>query len=393
MEVFGDPQFWTGLGQIILINIVLSGDNAVVIALAARSLPSQQQKQAILWGSGAAVVMRIVLTIVAVELLRLPFLKIVGGLLLLWIAVQLMLPEEEGGGDAKARVGFWAAMRTILIADLVMSLDNVIAVAAAAKGSLTLLILGLAISIPLVIFGSTLLLKVMERYPIIITIGAALLGWVAGEMFVTDPLVKAWIDQAAAMLHWAGPAAGAVLVVMTGTLLARRAMARRIAPVELGPPVTVAAPAPSAGRRLFNRVLLPVDSSDQAARAVEYAIALWRNHPAPESMDVHLMNVQRELSGDVARFVPKESVHEYHRERSGQALERARRMLDEAGVKYAVHMLVGKPWEAISDYAARNQFDLVLMGTRGLGTYTGAALGSVAQGVAQRSTVPVLLIK
>jgi YjbE family integral membrane protein len=393
MEVFGDPQFWTGLGQIILINIVLSGDNAVVIALAARSLPPRQQKQAILWGSGAAVVMRIILTIVAVELLRLPFLKIVGGLLLLWIAVQLMLPEQEGGGDAKAGVGFGAAMRTILIADLVMSLDNVIAVAAAAKGSLTLLILGLAISIPLVIFGSTLLLKVMERYPIIITIGAALLGWVAGEMFVTDPLVKAWVDQAAAMLHWAGPAAGAVLVVMTGTLLARQAMAKRVAPVELGAPVAVAAPAPSAGRRLFNRVLLPVDSSDQAARAVEYAIALWRNHPAPESMDVHLMNVQRELSGDVARFVPKESVREYHRERSAQALARARRMLDQAGVKYAVHMLVGKPWEAISDYAARNQFDLVLMGTRGLGTYTGAALGSVAQGVAQRSTVPVLLVK
>jgi len=392
MEVFGDPQFWTGLGQIILINIVLSGDNAVVIALAARSLPPPQQKQAILWGSGAAVVMRIILTIVAVELLRLPFLKIVGGLLLLWIAVQLMLPEEEGEGHASATVGFWAAMRTILIADLVMSLDNVIAVAAAAKGSLTLLVLGLAISIPLVIFGSTLLLKVMERYPIIIKIGAALLGWVAGEMFVTDPLVKAWVDQAAAMLHWAGPAAGAVLVVMTGTLLVRQALARRAAPVELGP-VAIPAAAPSPGRRLFNRILLPVDASDQAARAVEYAAALWRNHPAPESMDIHLMNVQRELSGDVARFVPKESVQDYHRERSEQALARARGMLDEAGVKYAVHRMVGKPWEVISDYASQNRFELILMGTRGLGTYTGAALGSVAQGVAQRSTVPVLLVK
>jgi YjbE family integral membrane protein len=393
MEMFGDPAFWTGLGQIILINIVLSGDNAVVIALAARSLPPQQQKQAILWGSGAAVVMRIILTIVAVELLRLPFLKIVGGLLLLWIAVQLMLPEEEGEGGARAGIGLWAAMRTILIADLVMSLDNVIAVAAAAKGSLTLLILGLAISIPLVIFGSTLLLKVMERYPIIITIGAALLGWVAGEMFVTDPLVKGWVDTAAAALHWAGPAAGAVLVVMTGTLLARQALARRAAPVELGPSVAVAAPAPGPGRRLFNRILLPLDASEQAARAVDYAVALWRNHPAPETMDIHVMNVQRELSGDVVRFVPKESVQDYHREKSEQALSRPRRMLDAAGVKYAVHMLVGKPWEAISDYAAKNRFDLILMGTRGLGTYTGAALGSVAQGVAQRSTVPVLLIK
>jgi len=392
MEMLGDPQFWTGLGQIILINIVLSGDNAVVIALAARSLPPQQQKQAILWGSGAAVVMRIILTIVAVELLRLPFLKIVGGLLLLWIAVQLMLPEEEGEGGARAGVGFWAAMRTILVADLVMSLDNVIAVAAAAKGSLTLLILGLAISIPLVIFGSTLLLKVMERFPIIITIGAALLGWVAGEMFVSDPLVKAWVDAAAAALHWAAPAAGAALVVATGTWLARQALARRAAPVELGP-VAVPAAAPGPERRLFNRLLLPVDASDQSARAVEYAAALWRNHPAPESMDIHLMNVQRELSGDVARFVPKESVQDYHRERSEQALARARGMLDQTGVKYAVHMMVGKPWEVISDYASQNRFDLILMGTRGLGTYTGAALGSVAQGVAQRSAVPVLLVK
>jgi YjbE family integral membrane protein len=395
MDLLADPVFWTGLGQIILINIVLSGDNAVVIALAARSLPPRQQKQAIMWGSGAAVVMRIVLTVVAVELLRFPLLKIVGGLLLLWIAVQLMLPEQEGEGHGKAAVGFWTAMRTILIADLVMSLDNVIAVAAAAKGSLVLLILGLAISIPLVIFGSALLLKVMERYPIIITIGAALLGWVAGEMFVTDPLVKDQMGPAAAAtLHWAASAAGALLVVITGTVLARRALARRAAPVELVPAIpAAAAPAPAPGKRLFNRILLPADASDSAARAVEYAIVLWRNHPAPETMDIHLMNVQRELSGDVARFVPQQSLHDYHRERSEQALQRARALLDAAGVKYTLHMLVGKPWEVISDYAAQNRFDLVLMGTRGLGTYTGAPLGSVAQGVAQRCTVPVLLVK
>ncbi|MGH8724523.1 MAG: universal stress protein, partial [Burkholderiales bacterium] len=193
--------------------------------------------------------------------------------------------------------------------------------------------------------------------------------------------------------HWAGPAAGVVLVVMTGTLLARQALARRAAPMELGRPAPVTVAAPSPGRRLFNRILLPADASDQAARAVEYAAALWRNHPAPASMDIHLMNVQRELSGDVTRFVPKESRDEYHRERSEQALARARKTLDDAGVKYRVHLMVGKPWEVISDYAAQNRFDLVLMGTRGLGTYTGAALGSVAQGVAQRSTVPVLLVK
>ena len=192
---------------------------------------------------------------------------------------------------------------------------------------------GLGISIPLVIFGSTLLLKVMERYPIIITMGAALLGWVAGEMFVTDPLVKEWVDRAAALLHWAAPVAGALFVVMTGRWLARWRCGARRAHRAGACPAAAGAPATAPGRRLFNRILLPADASDQAARAVEYAIALWRNHPAPAAMDIHLMNVQRELSGDVARFVPKDSIDEYHRERSSQALERARAMLDQAGVK------------------------------------------------------------
>lgn len=219
---FLTPAFWVALAQIIGVNIVLSGDNAVVIALAARSLPPKQQKQAIMWGSGAAVVMRIVLTIVAVELLRLPYLKLVGAVLLLYIGIKLIVPEHEGEGHAKSAPSMAGAVRTILIADLVMSLDNVIAVAAAAKGSTTLLIIGLAVSIPLVVFGSKLLLTLMDRWPIIITIGAALLGWVAGEMAIGDPLVKDWIDANAAWLHYAAPAAGAVLVVAVGKLLAAR---------------------------------------------------------------------------------------------------------------------------------------------------------------------------
>jgi YjbE family integral membrane protein len=221
-----DPTFWIALMQIIGVNLVLSGDNAVVIALAARSLPPQQQRRAIFWGSGAAVVMRIVLTIAAVELLRLPYLKLIGAALLLWIALKLLLPEDEGGGEGTSTNNLAAAVKTILIADLVMSLDNVIAVAAAAKGNMPLLIIGLAISIPMVVFGSTLLLKLMERFPIIITIGAGLLGWVAGEMAVTDPSVKAWVDASADHLHWFGPAAGAIIVVGVGTWLAKRIEAR-----------------------------------------------------------------------------------------------------------------------------------------------------------------------
>jgi YjbE family integral membrane protein len=226
--------FWVGLWQIILVNIVLSGDNAVVIALAARSLPLHQQRQAVFWGAGAAVAMRIVLTVVAVELLRWPWLKLIGAALLLWIAVKLLLPEDGDDGDVDSSDNLWAAIKTILIADLVMSLDNVIAVAAAAKGSLVLLVLGLAISIPLVIFGATMLMKVMDRFPIIITIGAGLLGWVAGDMAASDPVVKAWVDANAAWLHWAAPAAGAAFVVAAGKWLAARAEAARKEVVDFG---------------------------------------------------------------------------------------------------------------------------------------------------------------
>jgi YjbE family integral membrane protein len=240
-------QFWAALMAIIGVNIVLSGDNAVVIALAARSLPPKQQKAAIFWGSGAAVVMRIILTIVALEMLKLPSLKLIGAALLLWIAVQLLLPEDGGEGtdEDKGSGDLWVAIRTILIADLVMSLDNVIGVAAAAKGSLLLLTLGLAISIPIVIFGSTILVKLMDRFPIIITVGAALLGWVAGDMATTDPLIKEWVDANASWLHYAAPAVGAILVVIVGKQLAMRAAARAAAEpvvVDLAKPETPPGP-------------------------------------------------------------------------------------------------------------------------------------------------------
>jgi YjbE family integral membrane protein len=185
--------FWLGLLKIIGVNIILSGDNAVVIALAARSLPAKQQKQAVFWGAGAAVLLRIVLTIFAAALLSLPWLKLIGSLLLFWIGVKLLIPED-GDDEIEASEHLMTAIKTILIADLVMSLDNVIAVAAAAGGSYVLLILGLAISIPLVIFGATLLIKLMERFPIIITAGAGLIGWVAGEMLVADLALQRWFE-------------------------------------------------------------------------------------------------------------------------------------------------------------------------------------------------------
>ena len=218
--------FWAALGSIILANIVLSGDNAVVIAMAARSLPAHLQRKAIFWGSGGAIVMRIILTLVAVEMLRWPYLKIVGALLLLYIGISLLGEESGEEGDHKQIGSLAAAIQTILVADLVMSLDNVLAVAAAAKGNTPLLIIGLAVSIPLIIFGSTLLLKVMDRFPIIITVGAALLGFLAGEMLFTDP---AFVARCGAQTHAvtnAAGAAGALAVVAVGLWLQHRAQAR-----------------------------------------------------------------------------------------------------------------------------------------------------------------------
>ena len=224
MELLQTSEFWLGLLKIIWINIILSGDNAVVIALAARSLPAEQQRKAIMFGSGAAVVLRVALTVVAAKLLEVSYLQIAGGLLLLWIGAQLLSEEdeEEGGEPTQSTMG--AAIRTILIADLVMSLDNVIGVAAAAKGSMILLILGLAISIPLVIFGSTLMIRLMERFPVVVTFGAGLIGWVGGETIISDNVLVGTVEGAH-WLHYAGPALGAAVVLGIGTLLARRGSA------------------------------------------------------------------------------------------------------------------------------------------------------------------------
>ncbi|MBU3721673.1 MAG: TerC family protein [Limnohabitans sp.] len=215
MEMIQNADFWIGLMKIIWINIILSGDNAVVIALAARSLPEHQQRQAILFGSGAAVVLRIALTVVAAALLELSYLQIIGGLLLLYIGAQLLSEDSDEDEGEVEKASLFAAIRTILIADIVMSLDNVIAVAAAAKGNMTLLILGLAISIPMVIFGSAIMIKLMTRFPIIVTFGACLIGWVGGETIASDVALREFSAENP-WLHYAAATAGALAVLAIG---------------------------------------------------------------------------------------------------------------------------------------------------------------------------------
>ena len=223
---FGTTQFWLASLEIIVINILLSGDNAVVIALACRNLPGRQRTWGIILGAVGAIVLRIILTFFAVTLLGLPWLKLVGGLLLLWIGVKLIAEEEgdDGEGEAKVRASdkLWAAVRTVVVADLVMSIDNVLGVAAAAKGSLALLVFGLVVSIPLVIAGSQIILALIERFPVLILAGGGLLGYVAGEMMVEDAALVPWIEATAPWLHWVLPAAGIVAVVGVAKWVQRR---------------------------------------------------------------------------------------------------------------------------------------------------------------------------
>lgn len=223
LEMLSTPQFWVDVFKIIMIDLLLSGDNAVVIALACRNLPEAQRKKGILYGVGGAIGLRVVLTFFAVGLLALPYLKLVGALLLLWIGIKLILPEDEehGDGNIKAEANLWGAVKTIIIADFVMSLDNVLGVAAAAKGEPLLLIFGLLVSIPMIAWSSQLVLKLIDRFAFIIYAGGALLGYVAGEMLVGEAALKS-LAETHHYLHWMMPIAGAIFVLAGGWWLAQR---------------------------------------------------------------------------------------------------------------------------------------------------------------------------
>lgn len=229
LEMLSSPQFWVDVFKIILIDLLLSGDNAVVIALACRNLPEAQRRKGILFGVGGAIGLRVVLTFFAVGLLALPYLKLIGALLLLWIGVKLILPEEEahGEGNIKAEANLWGAVKTIIVADFVMSLDNVLGVAAVAKDNVWLLVFGLLVSIPMIAWSSQLVLKLIDRYAAIIYAGGALLGYVAGEMLLGEALFKPLVEAQQA-LHWLVPVGCALLVPGIGKWLSTRKAAEPV---------------------------------------------------------------------------------------------------------------------------------------------------------------------
>ncbi|OQW40232.1 MAG: hypothetical protein A4S08_13025 [Proteobacteria bacterium SG_bin4] len=222
---FDSPQFWFAVLQIIAIDIVLGGDNAVVIALACRRLPEQQRKLGIFWGVAGAIALRVILIFFALNLLTIPYLKVAGAALLVWIGIKLLQPESEGEHEVDASTTLLGAIKTIIVADAVMSLDNVIAIAGAAKDEISLVIFGLVISVPIIVWGSQFVMRIMDRFPVTIAIGAGLLGWIAGDMAVTDVVTKDWVNANAKFLHWIAPAVMAIVVVAIGKMLAVRKLA------------------------------------------------------------------------------------------------------------------------------------------------------------------------
>jgi YjbE family integral membrane protein len=229
MEAFLTPEFWLAVGQIVMIDILLGGDNAVVIALACRNLPPALRNKGIIWGTVGAIVLRVILIFFAMSLLKLPFLKLVGAALLIWIGIKLLVPEDEEH-DVQASDRLLGAIKTIIVADFVMSVDNVIGIAGAAQGSghpgheMPLVIFGLLVSIPIIVWGSTLVLKLMDRFPIIITAGGMLLGWIAGSLAVGDPAIQAYVPESD-KVHLIAGGLGALFVLAMGTMLAKRAAA------------------------------------------------------------------------------------------------------------------------------------------------------------------------
>ncbi len=395
MEMLSSAEFWIAVGQIIMIDILLGGDNAVVIALACRKLPPAQRTQGILWGTAGAIVLRIILIFFALQLLAIPLLKIIGAVLLVWIGVKLLLPEhEEGHGNISGSDRLWGAVKTVIVADFVMSVDNVIAIAGAAEASgsghgMTLVIFGVLVSIPIIVWGSQLVIKLMDRFPIIITLGGMLLGWIAGTMAVTDPAlvnpdVLSQVPKIAVtdMLRYGAGVAGALLVLALGKWIGRN-RAQAEAP-------TAAAAAPTGRMR---RILLAVDGSDPSARATQQLLAMRSEFRDPAALRVLLLNVQNPVPGDVSTFIDKQTLQDYHREQSEAALGAARKCLQDAGQPFEELQRVGQPGQTIAEVATAEGCDLIIMGTRGQGQTSIALLGSVAQGAIEHTAVPVLLVK
>lgn len=383
MELFS-AEFFSALLAIIIIDLVLAGDNAIVIALAARSLPAHLRRKAILWGTFGAIAVRTAMTLVVVWLLKIPGLLLLGGALLVWIAWKLLADNQDEGHEISAAGTFWGAMKTIVVADAVMGLDNVLAVAGAAHGSFALVVIGLLVSIPIVIWGSQLILRYVERYPGIIYIGGAVLAWTAAKMIVSEPLAGDVLAAypALTVLVYIAVLGG----VLGGGFWVNHAPARARVAVHVVDPAEAAPLSAAAG---MTRILLPVDASVNSLQAVEHVIG---RHAAGAAMEVHLLHVRVPLSRYIARFLSRSDHDAYHRQEAERALAPARDLLNCSGVPHTDHVEFGDKAETIRRVAQRLGAQQIVMGTARKNSLTRVIEDSVTNRVIQIVEVPVEVV-
>ena len=388
MELFS-PEFFSALLAIVVIDLVLAGDNAIVIAMAARNLPAHLQKKAIVWGAVGAIAVRSAMTLVVVYLLKIPGLMLIGGLLLVWIAYKLLTPaKDEDGGHNNASTSFWGAMKTIVIADAVMGLDNVLAVAGASHGSYILVVLGLLISIPIVIWGSTQILKLVERYPSITYIGAGVLAWTAAKMMISEPMVKE-------MQLFQNPAFGYAFqalvifgVLFGGFMKSRLALEETIAPAVVDAEVSDKQTY-NVGEKVMNKVLIPVDDSSNALMALKHAVNMYGND---RQTHFHICNVQPTLYTHIRKFLSKQTINEWQAERAQTAAKSASEFLEKAGANFSFTYVTGDKGEALRDEAQRLGCNRIVIGTAKKNTLSRLFENSTTAKLLEISDIPVEVV-
>ncbi len=363
LELFS-PEFFSALLAIIVIDLVLAGDNAIVIAMAARKLPPHLQKRAIIWGAVGAIGVRSAMTLVVVYLLKIPGLMLIGGLLLVWIAYKLLnQAKDEDGEHDHASTSFWGAMKTIVIADAVMGLDNVLAVAGASHGSYALVVLGLLISIPIVVWGSTQILKLLERYPSIIYIGAGVLAWTAAKMITTEPMVQELQLFENSLFEYAIQALVIFGVLLIGFIKNRLALKDAITPVEATPVLPALQfekQSNSIGDEVMNRVFIPVDDSSNTLLALKHAVITYGKE---SQTHFHICNVQPKFYRHISKFLSKQTILEWQAEKAKFAAKSSAQFLEKAGVNYSFSFVSGEKGVALHDEAKRLSCSRIVIGT------------------------------
>ena len=386
-------EFLSALLAIVVIDLVLAGDNAIVIALAARGLPPTHRKRAIVWGTVGAIIVRSAMTMAVVWLLRIPGLLAIGGALLVWIAWKLLI-DNNGGEEhtLNPAAGFWAAMKTIIVADALMGLDNVLAVAGAAQGSFLLVVLGLLISIPIVIWGSQLILKFVERHPVIVYVGSGVLAWTAVKMVTSEPMLQEYFAS------MPGLTAVTYLVVIGGVLAAgffanhakvRARVAQHVVDLLPTPEAATTAPGIIRGGVAMNKVLLPVDGSANSIRAARHVINRFMTD---HNIEVHVLNVRRPFSQHVSRFSSRRNRADYHREQADKALEPVRSVLRRFGVPFTEHVELGEKAETITRVARELAVNEIIMGTARKNSLTRLLEDSITNRVLELTDVPVEIV-